>query len=83
VALARALGLPARENAGLVYVDRSFYYHAWPEVYVGEWITLDPVFNQLPADATHIRFVTGGVDRQVELLRVMGKLKSLKVLAAK
>ena len=29
VALARALGLPARTAVGLVYVRGSFFYHAW------------------------------------------------------
>ena len=50
VALARALGLPARAIAGLVYLDGHFYYHAWPEVYAGRWIMVDPVFGQVPAD---------------------------------
>ena len=69
VALARALGLPARTNVGLVMVDDRFYYHAWPEVYVGEWIAVDPVFHQIPADATHIRLIRGGLDKQVEIAR--------------
>ena len=33
VAMARALGIPARIAVGLVYVRGAFYYHAWPEVY--------------------------------------------------
>ena len=36
VALARALGLPARTAVGLVYVNGAFFYHAWPEVWLGE-----------------------------------------------
>jgi hypothetical protein len=36
VAMARALGLPARIAVGLVYIHGAFYYHAWPEVYVAE-----------------------------------------------
>ena len=34
VALARALGIPARIAVGLVSVRGAFYYHAWPEVYL-------------------------------------------------
>ena len=36
VAMARALGIPARIAVGLVYVHGAFYYHAWPEVYLDE-----------------------------------------------
>ena len=81
VALARALGLPARTNVGLVMVDDRFYYHAWPEVFVGEWIAVDPVFQQIPADATHIRLVRGGLDKQVEIVRVIGRLETLNITA--
>ncbi|HUL02718.1 MAG TPA: transglutaminase-like domain-containing protein [Gemmatimonadales bacterium] len=79
VALARAAGLPARPAAGLVRLGDHFYYHAWPEVYLGVWVPVDPTFDQLPADPTHLRFVTGGLARQVALLRFIGRLK-LEVL---
>ena len=79
VALARAAGLPARAAAGLVYLDGRFYYHAWPEVWLGTWVAVDPTLDQFPADATHLRFVVGGLARQVELVRMIGKLK-LEVL---
>src|SRR6185295_5347056 len=48
VAMARALGLPARIAVGMVYVHGAFYYHAWPEVYLdagagrGLWLPVDP-----------------------------------------
>jgi transglutaminase-like putative cysteine protease len=74
-ALARASGIPARMAAGIVYMENGFYYHAWPEVWVGSWIAVDPTFNQFPADATHIRFVTGNLDRQSDIIRLVGKLK--------
>ncbi|HET9948475.1 MAG TPA: transglutaminase-like domain-containing protein [Longimicrobiales bacterium] len=74
VALARALGLPARTAVGLVYLDGSFFYHAWPEVWLGEWVAVDPTFGQLPADAAHIRFVIGGLAQQVEIVRLIGNL---------
>ena len=79
VALARALGLPARTAAGVVYLRGHFYYHAWPEVWLGQWVAVDPTFNQYPADASHLRFVVGGLARQVELLRLIGRL-GLKVV---
>jgi len=75
VALARAVGLPARIAAGLAFVDGKFYYHAWPEVLLNDWVAVDPTFGQFPADAAHLRFVVGGLARQTELLRLMGNLK--------
>jgi transglutaminase-like putative cysteine protease len=74
-AFARAVGIPARMAAGIVYMKNGFYYHAWPEVWLGEWTAIDPTFNQFPADATHIRFVTGDLAKQAEILRLVGKLK--------
>ena len=74
VALARAAGIPARVVAGLAYVDGKFYYHAWPEVLLRGWVAVDPTFGQFPADAAHLRFVTGGLASQAKLLRLVGGL---------
>ncbi|MBI5190430.1 MAG: transglutaminase domain-containing protein [Nitrospirae bacterium] len=74
-ALARSAGIPTRMAGGIVMMDGRFYYHAWPEVYVGEWVSIDPTFGQFPADATHIRLVEGGLDKQVVIGKVIGKLK--------
>jgi hypothetical protein len=74
-ALARAAGIPTRMIAGIVYLEDGFYYHAWPEVWINEWVAVDPTFNQFPADATHIRFVSGNLDRQSEILKLVGKLR--------
>jgi hypothetical protein len=74
-ALGRAVGIPTRMAAGIVYLRDGFYYHAWPEVWLGQWTAVDPTFNQFPADATHIRFVTGNLDRQSDILKLVGKLK--------
>ena len=74
-ALARAVGVPTRIAAGLAYVDGKFYYHAWPEVYLQDWVAVDPTFGQFPADAGHLRFTIGGLSRQAELLRLIGTLK--------
>jgi transglutaminase superfamily protein len=79
VSLARAAGLPARAVAGLVYVGGRFYYHAWPEVYLRDWVAVDPTFDQFPADAAHLRFAIDALARPVQLVRVVGRLK-LEVL---
>jgi hypothetical protein len=73
-ALARATGIPAKVEAGLVYLDGRFYYHAWNLLYVGEWITVDATFGQMPADATHIRLVSGSPGDQLDLLGVIDNI---------
>jgi hypothetical protein len=75
LALARSLGLPARTAVGLVFVNGRFYYHAWPEVWLDSWMPVDPTLGQFPADASHLRFVVGGLARQVELVRLIGQLQ--------
>ena len=90
VAMARALGIPARIAVGLVYIHGAFYYHAWPEVYLSEgsgfrvqgsgdaerglWLPVDPTLNEFPANATHLRLARGGLDKQTVILPLMGRL---------
>ncbi|MBU4211657.1 MAG: transglutaminase family protein [Kiritimatiellae bacterium] len=79
VALARAAGLPARIHVGLVYSEMdgapgAFYYHAWPSVYVGEWVELDPTLGQKTVDATHISVAQGEIADQLKLLGLMGQV---------
>jgi hypothetical protein len=75
VALCRAVGIPSKLCAGIVYNQGSFYYHAWAEVFVGRWMSVDPTMDQLPVDATHIRFVEGGLDKQLEIIKLIGVVK--------
>ena len=57
VALARALGLPARIVTGAALSGGSFGSHAWVEIYLGEWVELDPTWGLMEhVDATHLRF---------------------------
>ena len=55
IALARAAGIPARICSGIAFAKDAFYYHFWPEVYVGKWVQMDPTFGQTIADANHIQ----------------------------
>jgi len=75
-ALARAVGLPARVVAGIVYADGAFLYHAWDEVWLGGagWVSVDPTFDQMPADATHVKLIEGGPETHAALVPVIGKL---------
>ena len=80
-ALARAAGLPARIATGAVYMPGgpgatgAFYYHAWDEIWLGEWVAVDPTFGQFPADATHVKLAEGGPDQDVALFGVLGRLR--------
>ena len=79
-AFCRSVGIPASIEAGLVYLKGRFYYHAWNTVFIGRWITVDALFNQIPADVTHISLTAGSQESQLDLMGVMGKIK-LEVLA--
>jgi len=74
-ALLRAAGIPARICIGLVYTRDKFYYHAWTEAYLGEWISMDATLNQMPADASHVKLLEGNLDKQVEIAGRIGELK--------
>lgn len=88
VALCRAVGLPARAAVGIMYAEGFFAYHMWPEVYVGDWVSLDPKWLALDeasgeyyTDATHIKFGHSYLDENMyqELLsstsEIIGRLK--------
>jgi len=74
-ALLRAAGIPARLSIGLVYTRDKFYYHAWTEAYLGEWISMDATLDQMPADASHIKLLEGNLDKQVQIAGLIGELK--------
>lgn len=80
-ALARAAGIPTKTVSGTIYLDGRFYYHAWNEVYVGEWVAVDPTFGQVPADATHIKLVEGDLNKSSVIMNAAGKI-NLKILEA-
>ncbi|MBI1320556.1 MAG: hypothetical protein GC168_16655 [Candidatus Hydrogenedens sp.] len=78
VGLARAAGIPAQTVAGLIYVEASqpgFYFHQWSRVWVGEWIEVDPTFNQVGVDVTHIKLSEGDLLEQTKLLPLIGQIK--------
>ena len=75
-ALARASGIPTRIVNGLVYSKEyeGFLYHAWPEVFVGEWRALDPTFGQDQVDATHIKLTEASSESPFRLMEFVGKI---------
>ena len=42
---------------------------------VGEWIDVDPTFNQPVADVTHIKLAEGDLFQQARLIPVIGKMQ--------
>lgn len=77
-AMSRAVGVPCRIVIGLVYSDSigGFGYHAWPEVYVeGGWLPMDPTLGQPVADATHVKLLTGSIDKWTALVNYIGRIE--------
>lgn len=57
VALARAAGIPARNAGGIVLIpgrSAEAGYHAWPELWLGDWVVLDPALGNFDAGPTYI-----------------------------
>ena len=81
-AFARALGIPTKICIGIVYVNDGFFYHAWNEVWIGEWIPIDSTFEQTRVDATHIKLLEGDLDQANQIVQYLGKIK-IEVVEAK
>ncbi len=81
-ALARASGIPTRMCTGLAFSAGQFYYHAWPEVWVGKWLAVDPTLGQFPADPLHLRLLTGGLEQQFEILKLLGRGATVEIMEA-
>ena len=81
VALARAAGIPAREVGGLMFAGEGepmFGWHAWAEIHDGhQWVSIDPTWNQVYVDATHIKLSEDSND--MAWVNLLGKIK-IKIL---
>jgi WD40 repeat protein/transglutaminase-like putative cysteine protease len=74
-ALARSLGIPAREVSGLIFSDNEpgFYWHAWAEIHDGhQWVGIDPAWAETVIDAAHIRM--SGEENDSKWISVVGQL---------
>ena len=56
-AMARAAGLPTKVALGERYQDGAWIGHLWNEVWLGEWIAVDPSHGQSAPDALLLKFV--------------------------
>jgi hypothetical protein len=68
-ALARSLDIPTRLVSGALRIDGRFYFHTWAEVFLNDWVAVDPTYGQFPADANHLRLTIGGLERRSALRR--------------
>lgn len=81
VALARAAGIPARNVDGIVFAGRPdgtmvAGYHAWAEVWLGQWIAVDAVFGEVGTTARYLAFgynEPGEKSAGASLSRTVGK----------
>jgi len=74
--IARAAGIPTRVCGGMVFAEGKFFYHAWAECWVGEWVPFDPTLKQSDfVDATHIKFAQGDVTDMFQVAAVVGRAK--------
>ncbi len=56
-AMTRAAGLPTKVALGERYQDGVWVGHLWNEVWLGEWISVDPSHGQSAPDALLLKFV--------------------------
>ena len=75
-ALARATGIPTKLVSGLVFWKGKFYYHAWAESFVGQWIPVDSTISTDFVDATHIKFAEGDATTMFTVVKLMGTIKA-------
>jgi len=63
----------------LVYYENQFLYHAWNEVFVGQWIPIDAALHQFEVDATHLKIYSGDLvsinELYIKMMSIVGKMK--------
>jgi hypothetical protein len=73
--LARAAGLPCKIRVGLTLHEGRFYYHAWPSVYVGQWLDMDPTRGLPAVNTGYLSLLEGELAEQMKLMSIVGKLR--------
>ncbi len=73
--LARAAGLPCKIRVGLTLHQGQLYYHAWPSVYVGQWLDMDPTRGCPAVTTGYLSLLEGELAEQMKLMSIIGKLK--------
>ena len=66
-----------------LFLNGRFYYHAWNLVYIdGRWIEADSIFNQIPADPTHVALIVGDISDAVEVMQFVRNI-TLEIMDAR
>jgi hypothetical protein len=73
VAMARRVGLPARLVGGIVLTKGGARTHTWAELFIGDWVPVDPSEGTGLASPAHLRLVAGGTGRWTDLLPLAGR----------
>lgn len=76
VALARALGIPARIFVGIAPHEGAFYYHAWPAIYADGWVEMDPTLGRRRVGAAHVALAEGEFEGPMALAGLIGRLRA-------
>lgn len=79
-ALAQSIGIPTRLVLGLVYMDSGYAYHAWNEVYVGEWVQMDPSWKLYTRGAGHLQLASGPVSRDAMIKNNIATARTIGTL---
>ena len=75
IAMARAVGIPARYVSGITYGtfgiesggSADWYAHGWAEVYIGRWVSFDPTYGEIGyVDGTHIKIAHAPDQKDLE-----------------
>lgn len=77
-ALARASGISTRFVSGLVHMEgKGFLYHSWAESFIGnQWVSVDPTYNQFPADPTHLKLLEGHLPEDMApIIAIIGRIQ--------
>ena len=55
----------------------GFLYHSWAESFIGDrWVPVDPTYNQLPADPTHLKLLEGHLPQDMApIIAIIGRIK--------
>lgn len=79
-ALAQSIGIPTKLVLGLVYMDSGYAYHAWNEVYVGQWVQMDPSWKLYTRGAGHLQIASGPVSREAMIKNNIATARTIGTL---